>query len=428
MGERVDARDERTPAADATTTPASGVTAASTTPWGWRVAFAALVAAIYLVPAIRAGLRGDLRVHVRFAEELSLTGSSSDPYQLFSQLTIIVRSLIPFGLVDAAAPGAVDRWTTWTIAGLTVSSLAVAATTDVVRARIAASRTVPFRRSWAPAAWAAVITLIGPVTFFTWSRRKLVSGYIVPNPFDNGTYLLMRPFAVLVFWLVADSFEPGSTRRRTGRLAAATALVALAKPSLTICLVPAVGLVMAVRWLRRRSVPWHPILVGFFLPTAVVLASQLYVALDQDRGSMALAPLSTLRRLAEHAGMHVAWFLPLMLLSIAYPLLVTATDLRRARRSVAMQLGWLAFAVAVAYAALLEIRGRPDYGELLGATQITLFLLIVEATRWCLSDGTFSRERRRSARSVAIGTVLALQLTCGLAFWYLESTQPLRWH
>lgn len=70
-----------------------------------RVLLAVVVAAIFIPAVISVGLRTDLAVYLRFAEEFALSGKPAGSNYLFPQATIIARALIPFGMLEGLAPG-----------------------------------------------------------------------------------------------------------------------------------------------------------------------------------------------------------------------------------------------------------------------------------------------------------------------------------
>jgi hypothetical protein len=390
-----------------------------------EVAAALAFAAFAGVATIRAGLRGDLRVHLRFAENYALTGASGDPYPLFSQLTSVLRTFIPWDVLSLIAPGWPARRDTWTIAGVAVAVGATAATFHLVRRRLEAPG--PGRLPASPAtALAACALLLGPIALPTLAQQGLFDGYVTANAFDNGTGLLLRPLALLVFVGLIGGWG-GGDRRRTGALAIASIACLLAKPSLTICLLPAVAIVAALDLRRGRSVGVRHLALGFVVPSVVVLALQLGVSLDQGLGSLEVDPFGTVGTILEGLDLPLAAWPLLLALSCAFPLAVLATGGRRALASRGLRLAWASLAFGIAYFALVRVVGRPDYGEFVGGPQIALLLLHVESVRAAWGDGTLG-PGRPSARRVVVRSMFALQLAFGLGFWLAEVVEPIRWH
>jgi hypothetical protein len=384
----------------------------------------AVVAALAAVPAIaRSGLRTDLGVHLRFAQDLALTGTAAAPYALFQRLVIAVRAMVPFHLLDGIAPGLQDRQTIWEVSGLLVLGLATAITAALIHSRIAASgRGAPgLRRLGIASGLTIALLLIGPITVLTWSRHQMLIGYLAPNLYHNPSYLLSRPIAIGLLWFVVDRFE-GRAGARAILVAAVLSFALLdAKPSFSVCLLPAVGLLALVELLRRRRLDLRFLVLGLVVPTVLGLGSQLWSSRGQ--GSVALAPLRTLRNLFEGRGLDLWMAGPMVLASIAFPLLVAILLRSELGRSRSLQLAWLTFLAGFGLVLTFAIEGRADHGDLVWGAEISLFVLMVEsalavARRWW---GLALPTR------VALGAVFGAQVACGAAFWFLEVSQPTQW-
>ena len=86
---------------------------------------------------------------------------------------------------------------------------------------------------------------------------------------------------------------------------------------------------------------------------------------------------------------------------------------------------WATLAAGIVYFLLLEIEGRPDYGDFIGGPQIALLVLGLESARAAL--GAWWSGARPWAAWLAAGCFVA-QLVFGLAFAVLEVWEPLAWH
>lgn len=108
-------------------------------------------------------------------------------------------------------------------------------------------------------------------------------GVFTPNPFHNATYMATRPFGILAFlWFVKllPVYEKGIRDKRAIRdyvlFAVFLLLTTMTKPSFTIVLVAAAGLIMVYRLIRARFKNFVPTLqLGVcFIPTFIDLLYQ----------------------------------------------------------------------------------------------------------------------------------------------------------
>lgn len=115
-------------------------------------------------------------------------------------------------------------------------------------------------------ALALLLVIAGPVTILTWREQALYFGYLNMDSYANPTHALLKPLALIVFALTVRGFERHRGLRHSVVLGAAVVLSSLAKPTLLICLLPAVLVLGGVRWFYRREVDVRYLLVGFLIP------------------------------------------------------------------------------------------------------------------------------------------------------------------
>ena len=139
--------------------------------------------------------------------------------------------------------------TDWAFAGGFVSVVLSGLTGGILfallRPAFGASAGGPQRRAGVPAAVA--LMLIAPITIFTWSQQNLYFGYIPAHVYHNPTQVALKPFALLFFVAALRVFSDRVRRALFIALTFALGLCAtLAKPSLSICLIPALGVVTRI--------------------------------------------------------------------------------------------------------------------------------------------------------------------------------------
>lgn len=396
-----------------------------------RWAVGALVVFLYLPPVSAVALRTDMGTHLVLAEQLGTTGRAPIPYYLFQQLTIAVRAFIPFGEAGRLFPPLAERTATWEVSGVLVIVACAVATAQLVLWRILRDVAV---RSRAALLTSSLVTLgvmvAAPVSVLTWANRQMLNGYLGLNSYHNPTMMLSRPFALGLFWLVTARFFGRSGPRSVLLAAALSVFVLGAKPSYTVCLLPALALLTV--WHRRqwRSINWRLLGLGVLLPSAAVLGVQ---ALAVPRGmeqTIEIVPFSVLGNLLAGEGQPSWMFAVFLVMSLLFPLTVVACT-GRTVEGIAWPAAWLTLGVGLAYFFLLEMTSYTDPGDFLWGAQVASFVLFVESTavavrRFGPRAQVVAGGRLTLVRAL-LGATFALQVASGLVFLVAETVDPATW-
>lgn len=389
-----------------------------------------VTAAITLPGVISVGLRTDTGAHLRFAAATALTGREWGPYSLFEQSTIIVRSLIPFGALAQVWPSLGDRSVIWDVSGVAVL-VAFAVLLSQVLYRRFVPTVAPAVGRVAPAV-AGVLTVIAvvvsPITVFTWGRQQLHDGYIRLANYENPSVSLVKPLALVLFWVLLDRIAGRASPKFVTATAALSLLTLHAKPSYTVCLLPALVVVAAWRRWCDRELDLRLWGLGFAVPSVLGLAYQ--AAVFRGEGSVGWAPFEIIRGILNSRGLSAWAFVPLVVLSALFPIVVLVAYRREAFRSTSLLTAWLVFVVGLVVFCLLKVTERHDYGDLVWGAQVALFILFVESIRFAapvvLSPGPDGR-RRVGVAGVAVLAVLVLHVLSGAVLWYHEVAHPVQW-
>ena len=346
----------------------------------------------------------DYALHAGRAQELVETGRIVAPHMLFELLTAAVQALLPLSyLVAAVAVGTAAQ-----------VALALVLYRLILGEREGASP----RETWAAAAWALALMLLGPISFFTWSRHQLYLGYIAPNVFHSPTMTLLKPLAVAWFWSVTRPRRASDQRWMAA--AVLTLAATLAKPSFTVAFLPALAFwLVASRRLPRavdRAAALASLVVG-----GAVLAVQAWARGSQP-SLLVLAPFELMGYYSP------AWWMPfLFLFSIAFPLCVSLGRWSELRSRGPLLLAWLVFAIAAGYGYLLaEAEPNTGDGNWLWSGQVALFVLLAQTLLFFRSRPDPQAPGITRARRLG-WVVLALHLACGLAWYTAEVVEPHQW-
>jgi len=277
---------------------------------------------------------------------------------------------------------------------------------------------------------AVVLTLTGlfiaPIFLFTLDNQYF--GYMTPIVYHNPTMIPLRPIAFLLF-IGAVSFASAEVRvwrsferwqmLQVPLLASLTVASILAKPNFVMIFIPALVIWLVMLRLMRRHVDMMTVLMGIIIPGVVFLA---YQSMTYSDSGIAFRPFYTQDVWALHYDSAANLNLALkILMSLAFPLVVTGLYLRRAAQSPMMLLAWIAAIGGVMLTYLFYDTGEPPAGNLIWSGQIGVMVLylatllfFVRQHRW-LNAG----RPRDLMRFGLCAAVLALHVVSGL-IWYSE--------
>ncbi len=362
----------------------------------WLALAVAVVAffAPVLETAVYVGV-SDFKWHARAADQWARGGAPPTPHFLFQALLIAIAPLLPGA--DATRRAVL-------LALGCQAALAVALTALLYRAVPLARPRARFAGS---AALALALMVAAPVTILSWSARNLYHGYVGLAVYHNPTLLLLKPFAVLLWWETARAL--GGVARPAALLASLTVLSSFAKPSLLIALLPAAAVLALALASRGRTPAWRSLLLGLALPAALALGWQFAFRYG-GAVSVEWAPL----RAMAYQDAHLA---ARLLLSALFPVTVVALFPRAIARDVGLALAAATFTVGAGYAYLLAESGDSlAHRNFAWSAQAALFVLFVAAARTSLTAARQGGPQARW-RAVVCGLALALHVACGLYFY-----------
>jgi len=169
------------------------------------------------------------------------------------------------------------------------------------------------------------------------------NGILTPNPYWNATYLAVRPFTVLAFFLsvrVLREYEEHFCLKDGIALGFCVFLATFTKPSFTFVLAPVLALTVFWRLFVKRFATWKNTLAlcCCFLPTAALLLYQFFGVFMGTNSH------------GEETGigleMGKAWHfysnnIPLsVIMALLFPLVVLALNFRQLKRDGAFRMAW----------------------------------------------------------------------------------------
>lgn len=261
------------------------------------------------------------------------------------------------------------------IATTMLNALAIVITKLALNRLLMAELTEGFNgRGWMAGAFISVVTVslffvsmvTAPFGLYLPGILHRYLGVFTANPFHNATYMAARPFAVLAFlWYVRllDCYEqPKNTQKKDYVLFSLFLLLAtMAKPSFTIVLVGAAGLIMVFRMVRSKFANFKPtVLLGLtFVPTFIDLLYQykgVFVPEEGQEGGIGFC-------FGDIWGLYCD-NIPLAIgLAVGFPILVLLLNYKEIKTNTLYRFSWQLYAMSFAMAFLIYEKGfrAPDF-------------------------------------------------------------------
>lgn len=228
----------------------------------------------------------------------------------------------------------------------------------------------------------AVITIlllwISPIYF--WYNPPTFIGYINSLPYHNPTQNLMLVFVIPASLIALRAILPQpfkSLNRRIFFVLFSLLIIlslSLSKPSYSIALLPALGLLVLYRSLRRLPVDWALLIVGIGAPVAFMLAVQYVVTYTEtERFAIAVGWLEFFR----YRELEDSVVFARLALSVVFPVVVYALHCKAAWKDSYLNLAWLVFGVSLIWSYLLYEQGdRIGDGNFVWSAYAALFVLM----------------------------------------------------
>ena len=383
---------------------------------------AAGVSALAVTRVIDSGVIGDFAAHLRYARRLAHDLDLPFGHFLFPLLAGVLGEAL--GSYRAAA----------IVIGSMAQGALAAAIVVWFRSRLATIGDVARWAShgWAPAAATLMVLVAGPVSVaLADGLRGHYFGYVALSTYHNPTQLLLRPFAVLLFLAVVQVLGARSRNRppSIAFLGALVVLTTLAKPSYTVCVVPAA---LLMTWLDRgvnRDFDRRALLLGVVAPAVFAVAVTYVITfvtgaetLESASDGIVFAPFDVVSFYSDQ-------LLAKFALSLLFPIAVLGCYPGALSKDIALRLAWICFAIgAFAMYFLAESGARRYQANFFWSAQVTLFIvyaasmahvLVAEAKR---RDAT-GRWRPRINTAVCAGA-FTLSIVSGLEFLLATVVKP----
>jgi hypothetical protein len=364
---------------------------------------------------------GDYPQHIAWAKELSATGYLYKiPHPLFAKLVTMIRALLPANIlvwVSAYAKQVYDL-KSFEISTVILMTLSYLATGYIIVKKLL-REWVDLKTNhlhWFAGISTILLMLVGPIFFFTFPERMYL-GYISGNPYHSPTFILLKPFGLLVFIGLSENMLGKWDLKKALLMVFAIVCATLAKPSLTITILPALFIVLFIfNYKRLKQFNWFHLIFAVGLTSFIVLLGQFLIAYAGDRGDRII--LAPFKEILFHVPNLPSAFL-FLLMSIMFPLLVLIFNWQEVKNQIPFQLGWINFIIGVLSVILLSETANFGSGNFWWGPMIGVVFLFLTSFAFVVrkSIGMLQQNHTLSWREFTTLGVFVLHSICGIIYF-----------
>ncbi len=234
------------------------------------------------------------------------------------------------------------------------------------------------------------VCIAAPLSLLWFLDHLMYLGYIGITSYHNPTSILLKPFALLQFIFAYRCFrETDLTRNRQIALGAlVSVLCTFIKPSLAICLLPAVAAFSAYRILKGEYLNYKALFWGLGLPTVIVLVWQFALTYSASKtDSIIFLPFVVMKEYSDYLG----WK---FLLSSLFPLVILVVFFNQAIKDTRMVLAWLIFLIGITLMYFFAESGPHMMDGNFGwSAEIALLLLFAVSTLFYFEESAKTTKR-----------------------------------
>jgi len=362
---------------------------------------------------------GDFPGYIKYAREFSQNGYLYKiPHTLLERLIVIIRALLPANILVWISPYVKQVYdlkafelSMFILMVMCYFSVAIIILKQLFQKRENENRKV----IWMVGLATLLIMLVGPIFLFTFPNRMFL-GYITGNRYDSPTYVLLKPFALLVFIFLIENLFNKWNWKKSIIMAVLVFCATLAKPNFTISIIPTLGLYLLVNFKRLKEVNWKFIFLSILFPAFIVLLSQFVINYAGDRGDrLLIAPFQAI--LVHVPNLYLEFIL--VLLSLLFPLAITILNWKKVNKQLDFQLGWLNFIIALIIGFVLAEEIYLANNNVWNSPMIAIFLIFFVTVKYWMNDliTTFEQKKKMVTTQIITTSLLGLHLICGIIYY-----------
>lgn len=277
-----------------------------------------------------------------------------------------------------------------------------------------------------------VLLIVEPI-YISWYNQYLYLGQGSPNVWHNPTNPMVRPFAVIIFYMFLTMYKRYKNNISHTKmfkssevlvLAILMILSQLAKPSFLQIFIPGLGIFLLIELIssKGKSFLFCLKIACICIPSVILIIVQYIISFYysvEDTG-IAFGWLEVAKAFAPNAYISV-------LLVIVFPLFVIITDFKKLILKKDIQFSIILLAVGwLEYASLVEEGARKYHGNFSWGYLISLFIIwmvtLVYFIKYTFDSENFSQKKYKFITYIG-WSFLFLHFICGIYYISLFFTQ-----
>lgn len=362
---------------------------------------------------------GDFEDHIGWARNLATKGYLFVPaHSLYEELIVTVRAFLPYNVLAKSSKllHQIIDIKSYEIAAVVVTVLTYLAVAILIFNRLLREWKKDEKEAspWLAGLITLVAMLVSPIFLFTLPDRMYM-GYLTANPYHNPTQLLLRPFALLLFFHAYANLYARPAFKNI--LIAAVLMIAAtqSKANFTLIFLPALGILALLQFRKLKSLNWLYVIFGLGLPGVGALIAQFFISMTgQGVDKMIFAPFKAILMFVPN----IWTLLFFTILSLVFPLVVTFGYWQQNRHNLRLGLAWIVFLVGFILACLFTQVINMASLNFWWGPMIAVVILFVESLSLAGKYGMFSlRESTGRIQRWAGLATLGLHLLCGIIYY-----------
>lgn len=267
-----------------------------------------------------------------------------------------------------------------------------------------------------------LVMIITPILLPTAIDKHLYFGYIGLATYHNPTIVLLKLLVIIQFFSMIKYMSMVKVSKISYLVSALLIILCtLAKPSYTICLLPAISVYILYSWIRNIYINVKYATISIIVPSIIILLWQFYytyqsiISSSMSDSSIIFDPLSVIEFYSPH------FIILKFFLSIAFPLAFIISYGRISDNY--LILAYIIATVGISFMYLLSESGSRKYdANFFWSAQIGLFLLLVNIIYFIFNSYASIFTKRNNIKNTFIFLFLVLHIISGIAFYILELT------
>lgn len=276
-----------------------------------------------------------------------------------------------------------------------------------------------------------ILFLVSPI-YLPWFNQRIYLGQSSPNVWHNPTFIMVRPFVIICFFLIIKMLKQIEKREKITIkqylcLSVLLLLSVLAKPSFLQGFIPGLGIYFVVRCIyeRFKNIKQYLLICLTFVPGTLLMCYQLFFyffsGLEVANEGVGIGWMEVLSKYTTNIWVST-------LLVLLFPLLYFIFNIKRCYKNPIIQVAFSYLLCSWLEVVLLYEEGYRKYHINFGwAYALSLFIFwtvaLIDYSKTFFVDDVKVQGKFYWIKNKILITILGLHLICGIYYIYLLAVE-----